>query len=164
MKFGKRRKDAEPVAEPAGTSAPPPAEPVPVKWAVADVPPPPAADVMPEPETGRRCRRRRAARRGARRHRPRARRAAYAAPPPPAQMPFPVAEQPVAVASSGSDGGGTAPLSDVGAAYASGHAPGTSPSWPEPVMQLANERPEAVVGAAFVGGLLFAAILRRLGN
>jgi hypothetical protein len=31
-------------------------------------------------------------------------------------------------------------------------------------MELAAERPEVVVGAAFAGGLLFAAILRRLGN
>ena len=31
-------------------------------------------------------------------------------------------------------------------------------------MELANERPELVVGAAFAGGLLAAMILRRLGN
>jgi hypothetical protein len=31
-------------------------------------------------------------------------------------------------------------------------------------MALAAERPEAVVGAAFVGGILLAVILRRLGN
>ncbi len=35
---------------------------------------------------------------------------------------------------------------------------------PQPVVQLADQRPEAVVGAAFVGGLLLAAILRRLGR
>ena len=31
-------------------------------------------------------------------------------------------------------------------------------------MELAGERPELVVGAAFAGGLLAAMILRRLGN
>jgi hypothetical protein len=31
-------------------------------------------------------------------------------------------------------------------------------------MAIAAERPEFVVGAAFAGGLLLAAILRRLGN
>ena len=88
------------------------------------------------------------------------------APPPPAPppMPFPVAEEPVLVFTSGSDGPAVTPLAETGEAYASGHAPGTSPSWPEPVLQLANERPEVLVGAAFAGGLLFAMILRRLGN
>lgn len=184
MKFGKRRKGAEPVAEPAGSETPS-AEPVPVKWAdppdpqpvpaapapsaaaappaasepetivdaeavelpaepvedaVAEAPAPAAAAATPPPPA-----------------------AAYM-PPPAAQMPFPVAEQPVRVASSDAGPGGATPLSDTGSAYASGHAAGTSPSWPEPVMQLATERPEVVVGAAFAGGLLFAAILRRLGN
>lgn len=52
--------------------------------------------------------------------------------------------------------------------YANGHghaaaaAPG--PSWQEPLMELADERPEVVVGAAFAGGVLAAMILRRLGN
>ena len=49
--------------------------------------------------------------------------------------------------------------------YADGHgaaAPG--PSWQEPLMELADERPEVVVGAAFAGGVLAAMILRRLGN
>jgi hypothetical protein len=40
----------------------------------------------------------------------------------------------------------------------------TGPSLPKPVMELAEQRPEAVIGAAFVGGMLFAAILRRLGR
>ncbi len=87
-------------------------------------------------------------------------------PPPPAPppMPFPVAEEPVLVFTSGSDSPAVTPLAETGEAYASGHAPGTSPSWPEPVVQLASERPEVLVGAAFAGGLLFAMILRRLGN
>lgn len=41
---------------------------------------------------------------------------------------------------------------------------GTSPPLPKPVMELADQRPEAAVGAAFVGGMLLAAILRRLGR
>jgi hypothetical protein len=87
-------------------------------------------------------------------------------PPPPAppSMPFPVAEEPVLVYTSGPESPAVTPLAEAGEAYASGHAPGTSPSWPEPVLQLANERPEVLVGAAFAGGLLFAMILRRLGN
>jgi hypothetical protein len=78
--------------------------------------------------------------------------------------PFPVAEEPVAVVSPESETGGVAPLGEAGPFYASGHAHGTAPSWPEPVLQLAAERPEIVVGAAFAGGILLAAILRRLGH
>ncbi len=65
---------------------------------------------------------------------------------------------------SGSETPAVTPLADTGEAFASGHAPGTSPSWPEPVAAIAAERPEVVVGAAFAGGLLLAMILRRLGN
>jgi hypothetical protein len=79
-------------------------------------------------------------------------------------MPYPVAEEPVLVYSSADEAPAVVPLAETGEAYASGHASGTSPSWPEPVMALAAERPEAVVGAAFAGGLLLAMILRRLGN
>lgn len=91
-------------------------------------------------------------------------------PPPPEPMPFPVAEQPVAVVSSGAAAAPVTTLGEAGQAFASGHAAGPShgptpgPSWQEPVMELANERPELVVGAAFAGGLLFAMILRRLGS
>jgi hypothetical protein len=83
------------------------------------------------------------------------------APPP---MPFPVAEEPVLVYTSGPDSPAVTPLAEAGEAHASGHAVGTSPSWPEPVLQIAAERPEVLVGAAFAGGLLFAMILRRLGH
>jgi hypothetical protein len=89
--------------------------------------------------------------------------ARWAPSPPPPPMPFPVAEEPVLVYTSGSESPAVAPLAETGEAYASGHA-GTSPSWPEPVVALAAERPEVVVGAAFAGGLLLAMILRRLGN
>jgi hypothetical protein len=91
-------------------------------------------------------------------------------PPPPEPMPFPVAEQPVAVVSPGAAAAPVTSLGDAGQAFASGHAagpshgPGPGPSWQEPVMELANERPELVVGAAFAGGLLAAMILRRFGN
>jgi hypothetical protein len=33
-----------------------------------------------------------------------------------------------------------------------------------PVLELARERPEVLVGAAFAGGLIAAFLLRRLGN
>jgi hypothetical protein len=86
-----------------------------------------------------------------------------------AAMPFPVAEQPVSVVTSGP---GPAPVTTLGAsgeAFASGHAAGPhaaglAPSWQEPMRELADERPELVVAAAFAGGLLAAMILRRLGN
>lgn len=91
-------------------------------------------------------------------------------PPGPAPVPFPAAEQPVAVNAPGAAAPVTA-LGDAGEAFASGHgaAPGSgsarpAPSWQEPVKELAGERPELVVGAAFAGGLLFAMILRRLGH
>lgn len=82
-------------------------------------------------------------------------------------MPFPVAEQPVAVVESASRTAAGAPvtaLGDSGEAFASGHAPAPAPSWQEPLMELADERPELVVAAAFAGGILAAMILRRLGN
>jgi len=85
-------------------------------------------------------------------------------PPPPEPMPFPVAEQPVAVVSPGAATAPVTTLGDSGEAFASGHAAAPGPSWQEPVMEIANERPELVVAAAFAGGLLAAMILRRLGN
>jgi hypothetical protein len=88
-------------------------------------------------------------------------------PPAPAPMPYPAAEEPVLVYSSAAtDPPAATPLGEAGAAHATGHAAGSgmSPSWPEPVMALAAERPEVVVGAAFAGGVLLAMILRRLGN
>jgi hypothetical protein len=88
-------------------------------------------------------------------------------PPAPAPMPYPAAEEPVLVFSSAqTDPPAATPLGEAGAAHATGHAAGSgmSPSWPEPVMELAAERPEVVVGAAFAGGVLLAMILRRLGN
>jgi len=93
-------------------------------------------------------------------------------PAPPEAMPFPVAEQPVAVVSPDAAAVPVTTLGEAGAAFASGHAAGPShaysspptPSWQEPVMELANERPELVVGAAFAGGLLAAMILRRIAS
>ena len=85
-------------------------------------------------------------------------------PPEPTPMPYPVAEEPVLVYTSAVDPPAVTPLAAAGEAHASGHASGTSPSWPEPVLELAAERPEVVVGAAFAGGLLLAMILRRLGH
>jgi hypothetical protein len=155
MKIGKRRPDAEPVAEPTGVTAPPPPAPGPARPSVVGYEPPAGeagddADAIVDAEAVE---------------------LPAAAPPPPAPPsttayapPFPVAEEPVAVASSGPDSGGVTPLAEAGPFYASGHAHGTAPSWPEPVLALAAERPEVVVGAAFVGGILLAAILRRLGN
>jgi hypothetical protein len=137
MKRGKRQEEEEPGGETAGVSPPSP-EPV-VEGEAIELPAgPPVADPDPPLTTAYR--------------------------PPAPEMPFPVAGQPVAVVSSESEAGGVTPLAESAPAYASGHASGTAPSWPEPVMELAAERPEVVVGAAFVGGLLFAMILRRLGN
>jgi len=52
-------------------------------------------------------------------------------------------------------------------AYAAASAPAAASSsrsgWPEAGIDL-SERPEYLVGAAFAGGLLFALILRKLGN
>src|SRR4051812_8997414 len=140
MRLGKRRQDAEPVAEPAGVTAPPPPRPGPQSWAVAGDAPPvrpaPADATVVEGD-------------------------AVELPPVP---PVGVAQEPVAVVSSGPETRGVTPLAEAAPYYATGHASGTAPSWPEPVIQLAAERPEIVVGAAFAGGLLLALILRRLGN
>ena len=78
----------------------------------------------------------------------------------------PVDEQPVAaVESAGPVGGASASsLGDAGEAFASGHAAAPPPSWQEPLQELADERPELVVAAAFAGGILAAMILRRLGS
>jgi len=51
-------------------------------------------------------------------------------------------------------------------AYAAASAPAAASSrsgWPDAGIDL-SERPEYLVGAAFAGGLLFALILRKLGN
>jgi hypothetical protein len=53
--------------------------------------------------------------------------------------------------------GATAPSFD-------GHAAEPPADPLQPVKELAAERPELVVGAAFAGGILAAMILRRLGN
>ena len=84
--------------------------------------------------------------------------------PAPTPMPYPIADQPVAAVSSAGAAAPVSSLGDAGEAYASGHGAGPGPSWQEPVAQLANERPELVVAAAFAGGVLAAMILRRLGN
>jgi hypothetical protein len=76
---------------------------------------------------------------------------------PPVEPAAPVYEPPVASTQPGSAPSDPMP-------FASGHAAAPGPSWQEPMMELANERPEIVVGAAFAGGLLAAMILRRLGN
>jgi hypothetical protein len=82
----------------------------------------------------------------------------------PAAMPSPVAEQPISVVTAGPGPAPVTTLRDSGEAFASGHAAAPGPSWQEPVMEIANERPELVVAAAFAGGLLAAMILRRLGS
>jgi hypothetical protein len=80
------------------------------------------------------------------------------------KVPFPQAEQPATVITPGPGPDPVTTLGDSGEAFASGHAAAPGPSWQEPVMELANERPELVVAAAFAGGVLAALILRRLGN
>lgn len=81
-----------------------------------------------------------------------------------APVPFPAAEQPVSVVTPGSGPAPVTTLGNSGEAFASGHAASPGPSWQEPVMELANERPELAVAAAFAGGVLAAMILRRLGS
>jgi hypothetical protein len=155
MKLGKRRWEAKHEATFPGPAAPPSPEPGPQSWAVSDSAAPPAAS-DPDPVVE-----------GEAVELPSEAPVAEAvaeAPAPAPVPPVPVGVEPVAVVTSGPEPGGTVPLAEAAPYYASGHAPGTAPSWPEPVMALAAERPEAVVGAAFVGGILLAVILRRLGN
>jgi hypothetical protein len=82
----------------------------------------------------------------------------------PSPAPFAVAEQPVSVVTPGPGPAPVTTLGNSGEAFASGHAGAPPPSWQEPMQELAAERPELVVAAAFAGGLLAAMILRRLGN
>ena len=84
--------------------------------------------------------------------------------PPSGPVPSPVAEQPISVVTPGPGPAPVTTLGDSGEAFASGHAAAPGPSWQEPVMELANERPELAVAAAFAGGVLAAMILRRLGS
>jgi hypothetical protein len=140
MRLGKRRRDAEPVAEPTRVTAPPPPVSGPHSWAVSGNASPAGAaeadEIVVEGDAVEL----------------------------PAAPPVALADEPVAVVSSGPETRGVTPLAEAAPLYATGHAHGTALSWPEPVVQLASERPEIVVGAAFAGGLLFALILRRLGN
>lgn len=162
MKFGKRRWEPRLDTTSASASATPSSEHRPQSWSAGGHAPPvgatPAAEADDDAET---------VVEGEAVELPAQAPAAEAQrdyPQSPAPMPFPVAGEPVAVVTAGPETGGVAPLAEAAPLYASGHAHGTAPSWPEPVMELAAERPEIVVGAAFVGGLLVAAILRRLGN
>lgn len=74
------------------------------------------------------------------------------------------ADEPISVVTAGAGPAPVTTLGDSGEAFASGHAAAPGPSWQEPVMELADERPELVVAAAFAGGLLAAMILRRLAS
>jgi hypothetical protein len=90
---------------------------------------------------------------------------AFAPPgPDPTAVPFPAADEPVAVVAAGAEPEHVAPLGAAAEAFASGHGPAPAPAWPDGVQELVAERPEVIVGAAFVGGILAAMILRRLGN
>ena len=140
MKFGKRGKDEQPAAEeparvpPATVSWPDP-EPDPPEPAI------PEATVVGEAvelESG----------------------------PAPASTPVarPLPLTMPGTASRPSHGPAATPLSSAaaaGAPVADGHGP--DPLM-DPLKELAAERPEVVVGAAFAGGILAAMILRRLGN
>jgi hypothetical protein len=108
MKIGKRRPDAEPAAEPTGVTAPPPPDPSPARPSVVGYEPPAGesgddADAIVDAEAVE---------------------LPATPPPPPAPSPttayvppappFPVAEEPVAVVSSGPDPGGVTPLAEAG--------------------------------------------------
>jgi hypothetical protein len=82
----------------------------------------------------------------------------------PAAIPFPAAEEPIAVVASDRGPERVMPLGEAAEQFATGHGPSPAPAWPEGIQELAAERPEVVVGAAFAGGILAAMILRRLGN
>jgi hypothetical protein len=172
MKFGKRRWEARHDAKSAAAAATPASEPRPESWSVAGnappAPPPAVEDGGDAVVEGDAVELPAEAPAAEAYMPPTAAQAAASSPPTTAYVapvpPFPVAEEPVAVVSPESETGGVAPLGEAGPFYASGHAHGTAPSWPEPVLQLAAERPEIVVGAAFAGGILLAAILRRLGH
>jgi hypothetical protein len=93
-----------------------------------------------------------------------------APPPAPSQTPEPPPAMPVTIHAPPSPSRAPAPSSnpivDVSA------APSSTPSYDghaaeppmNPVGEIAATRPELLVGAAFVGGILAAMILRRLGN
>lgn len=165
MKFGKRRQDADAAraeVSVAGSAAPPAAgswtapgaaqppaeavaeeEPV-VEGEAVELPPAEPATPLYEPAT------------------------AHGSAASPEPMPFPVGEQPVGIVESASRSGfGAAAVTSLGAsgeAFGSGHAAAPGPNWQEPLIELADERPELVVAAAFAGGILAAMILRRLGS
>jgi hypothetical protein len=80
------------------------------------------------------------------------------------ELPFAVADEPIAVATSRPGPDPVSRLGDTGEAFATGQASAAAPGWQEPLMELAQERPELLVAGAFTGGLLLAMILRRLGN
>lgn len=82
----------------------------------------------------------------------------------PAAMPFPAAEEPIAMVAPERGPERVTALGDAAEQFASGHGPSPAPAWPEGLQELAAERPEVIVGAAFAGGILAAMILRRLGN
>ena len=163
MKLGKRRKetDAPGSADAATSAAPPDTEPASPAYA-GDEPPPPAEPPYVDPVVEGEAVELPAAEPPAPEfHQPVPLTHREPAPTP---LPYPIADQPVAAVSSTGAAAPVASLGDAGEAYASGHAAGPGPSWQEPVMELANERPELVVAAAFAGGVLAAMILRRLGR
>jgi hypothetical protein len=144
MKFGKRGKGEKSADEPAATSARnvPPAT---VSWPGPEPDPPepaiPEATVVGEAVE------------------------LDAGPLPPATpVARPVPPPSPGAASGSTHGPGATPLSSTaaaGAPVADGHGPDPLT---DPLRELAAERPEVVVGAAFAGGILAAMILRRLGN
>ena len=141
MKFGKRGKAEAPADEPVAESArvPPPT----VSW-----PEPEPEPAVPEPVVD-------------------AEAVELTSGPLPSSAPV---ARPVPLTIPGSSGGppthGPAPTpldaaAAAGAPVADGHGP--DPLM-DPLKELAADRPEVLVGAAFAGGILAAMILRRLGN
>ena len=165
MKFGKRRKEPEaPDAQAPASAAASAAPPVTQSWTMAPdeaapayEPPQPAAAAAEEPVVEGEA----VELPAAEFHQPVPLTGRH---PEAAADPTGLAGQPVAVSPPGAAAAPVTALGDSGEAFASGHGAGPGPSWQEPVVQLANERPELVVGAAFAGGVLAAMILRRLGN
>ena len=140
MKFKKRGKD-EQAAEEAASYTPPAT----VSWPAPEPEPDPPEPAVPEPAVLGEA-------------------VELGSEPLPASTPV---ARPVPLTMPGSTaahGPAPTPLSSAaaaGAPVADGHGP--DPLM-DPLKELAAERPEVVVGAAFAGGILAAMILRRLGN
>lgn len=158
MKFGKRRKDSEPGGESVSVAVadvPPETSPEPPSDPPRHEPPDAGESTEPEPVVD-----------GEAVELP-----SEPAPPGPAfarPVPLAMSEPSSPLVAAAIPAMPPPVLPNVDGAASGGGSPGFDGHAPDPLRQsievLAAERPELVVGAAFVGGILAAMILRRLGN